>query len=28
VNIEREVENREERYRDIRAAVKLLDSLS
>jgi L-ribulose-5-phosphate 3-epimerase len=28
LNVEREVENREERYRDIRAAVKLLVSLS
>jgi L-ribulose-5-phosphate 3-epimerase len=28
LNIEREAENREERYRDIRAAVKLLDSMS
>lgn len=28
LNIEREAENREERYRDIRAAVKLLNSLS
>jgi L-ribulose-5-phosphate 3-epimerase len=28
LNIEREAENREERYRDLRAAVKLLDSLS
>jgi L-ribulose-5-phosphate 3-epimerase len=27
LNIEREAENQEERYRDIRAAVKLLDSL-
>ena len=28
LNIEREAENQEERYRDLRAAVKLLDSLS
>jgi sugar phosphate isomerase/epimerase len=28
LNIERETENQEERYRDIRAAVKLLDSLT
>jgi sugar phosphate isomerase/epimerase len=28
LNIEREAENQEERYRDIRAAVKLLDSLA
>jgi L-ribulose-5-phosphate 3-epimerase len=28
LNIEREAQNQEERYRDIRAAVKLLDSLS
>jgi sugar phosphate isomerase/epimerase len=28
LNIEREAENPEERYRDIRAAVKLLNSIS